>query len=248
MNGNMVNMYSGNTSNKSKDENDSKKIFTVLILIVTIMVCTTSATYAYFALSATNTGTVTGTAATHSLTLTVTQATLKSSNTGVMVPQLASAIGTAMNSTNQCVDGNANIVCKVYTITIQNDSTAAVDLNGTITFTSPTTNLKWRRTASTTAVNGSLTTGSYVSSGISATTTRTDLISGTACTPSSSSSGCTSVKLTKSSSSTTTDAATYYLVIWINETGSSQGDSGTWSATITFEGADGRGITSTIRS
>ena len=231
-----------NNLNSSRSDNgDSKKILTILILIATLMVCTTSATYAYFALSATNTDTITGTAATHTLSLTVTQATLKSNNTGVMVPQLVSALGTAMNSTNQCVDGNLNVVCKVYTITITNTSTAAVDLNGTIQFTNPTTNLKWKRTASTTGVATS-TSGSYVTAGVTATTTRTDLTSGTACTPSSSSSGCTNVDLAKNAS------ATYYIVVWINETGSSQGDSGTWSATITFEGANGRGVTSTIRS
>ena len=236
---------SNNLNGNHNENGDSKKILTVLILIATLMVCTTSATYAYFALSATNTSIVTGTAATHTLTLTVTQATLKSGNTGAMVPQLVGALGTAMNSTNQCVDGNGNIVCKVYTITITNTSSAAVDLNGTIQFTNPTTNLKWKRAASTTSV-ATTTTGSYVTAGVSATTTRTDLTSGTACTPSSGSAGCTNIDLAKSG--VTGNSATYYIVVWINETGSSQGDSGTWSATITFEGANGRGVTSTIRS
>ena len=51
------------------------------------MICTTSATYAYFAISATN-NVATGTAATAGLTLTVTEAALKTTtNSGVMVPQ-----------------------------------------------------------------------------------------------------------------------------------------------------------------
>ncbi len=219
---------------------DSKKILTMIILIATLMISTTSATYAYFALSAANTTTVTGTAATAGLTLGVTEATLKSGNTGVMVPQLASAIGTAMNSTNQCVDGNGNIICKVYTITITNNSTAKVVVNGTIQFTTTTTNLKWKRVSGTQTA-GTATSGSY--SMVSATTTRTDLTSGSACTPSDGSSGCTAVSLAQSSGSTT-----YYIVVWINETGAEQTDSGTWKATITFEGANGKGVTSTITS
>ena len=35
---------------------------------------------------------------------------------------------------------------------------------------------------------------------------------------------------------------------WINETDSRQTDSGTWVATIKFEGENGMGITSTITS
>lgn len=227
-----------NSIANNKKDSDSKKIFTTLILIATLMVCTTSATYAFFALSATNTNTVTGTASTATLTLTVTQATLKSSNTGVMVPQLASALGTAMNSTNQCVDGNGNVVCKVYTITITNGSSGTVVLNGTIQFDNVTPNLKWKRVATTVSVGASTTGTSYAP--VSASTTRTDLISGSACTPASKSDGCTAVSLAKNAS------ATYYIVMWINETGSSQGDSGTWYADVVFEGQNGTGITSTI--
>ena len=229
-----------NVENREKDK-DGKKILTLLVLIGTLMICTTSATYAYFALTATNSTTMTGTAATHNLTLTVSKATLKNGNSGAMVPQLDGApLAKAMNATNQCVDANTNVICNVYTITIKNTSTAKVTVNGTIAFTNPTANLKWKRVTSTTAT-GSSTTGSFTTT--DATTTRTDLVSGTACTPSESSAGCTSVALNK-----TNGTVTYYIVVWINETGSAQTDSGTWSATITFEGTNGTGITSTITS
>ena len=235
--------------NKQKNNGDSKKILTLIILIGVLMVTTTGATYAYFALTVSNTTTVTGTAATTGLSLSVTEAALKSSNTGVMVPQLSTAVGTAMTSSNQCVDGNGNIVCKVYTITVTNSSTSNVVVNGTIKFTATTavstgtTNLKWKRVAATQSA-GTSTTGSY--SDVSATTAETDLISGTACTPSSSSSGCTDVALGKSTASN--KSQTYYIVVWINETGSAQTDSGTWKATIKFEGDNGKGVTSTITS
>lgn len=240
---------------KINKDNDSKKIFTMLILVFTLMICTTGATYAYFALSATN-NVMTGTAATASLTLTVTQATLQSGNTSAMVPQLESTLGTAMNPINQCVDANGNIVCKAYTITITNKSTAAVKVKGTISFTGTSTsmiNLKWKRTTSVTAVSTS-TTGSYSSTNTNVCTLNGDqtacstfpeydLTAGTACTTSAGvDTGCTSVSLAKSSGS-----ATYYVVVWINETNAIQTDSGTWKATVKFEGENGTGVTSTIK-
>ena len=112
-------MSNGENNNINKN-GDSKKIVILIVLIATLMLGTTGATYAYFALTATNSSTITGTAATTSLELTVTQAALKSGNTGVMVPQKEAALATAMNSTNKCVDGNNNVICKVYTITVTN--------------------------------------------------------------------------------------------------------------------------------
>lgn len=38
----------------------------------------------------------------------------------------------------------------------------------------------------------------------------------------------------------------YWIIFWINETGTVQTDSGTWAATITFTSSNGTGITSTI--
>ena len=82
----------------------------------------------------------------------------------------------------------------------------------------------------------------------------TDLISGKACTPSSSSSGCSAISLGPTSNGTSTtpnNTQTYYIVVWIEETGSDQSsvDAGkTFNATIKFEGENGKGITSTITS
>lgn len=224
-----------------KNENDSRKIFTTLVLVLTLMICTTSATYAYFALSATN-NVATGTAATASLTLTVTEAALKTTtNSGVMVPQKEAYLGTAMNSTNKCIDGNANIICKVYTITVTNKSSAAVKVKGTIQFSGNGSmpNLKWRRTtdATTLGSNTSVAVGTN-------TSTAYDIPAGTACSVSSGvDTGCTAISLAK-----TNGSQTYYIVIWINDPGSAQTDTGTWRATIKFEGENGTGITSTITS
>lgn len=232
-------------NNKPKN---SKKIVITTALILLLMISVTGATYAYFAISATNSATVTGTAAEVGLTLQVKEAPLTTPNTGVMVPQLASAIGTAINNSNKCVDGNGNIVCKVYEIKITNEGTAAVEVNGTIAFVSTTngkaigTNLKWRRIQSNTALS-STTTGAYAQAGVTASTSATDLISGTACTVGS---NCQPISIGAGA------YETYYIVIWINEitTGDQYGVDGdrTFTGTITFTASNGKGVTSTITS
>ena len=211
------------TDNKNKD---SKKIFTLIILIAVVMVCTTSATYAYFSFTATNNNVVTGTAATADLSLTVTPAALKSGNTGKMVPQRESALGTAMNSTNKCVDGNNNVVCKVYTITLKNNGDATVKLNGTITFSGSGSmpNLKWRKTTDTVTLG----TGTTTAAGTNTVQT-----------------------LDSNKVLTAGQTVNYYIVIWINAqlsgtTEVAQTDTGTFTATIDFKSASGVGVTSTI--
>ncbi|MBQ8681353.1 MAG: hypothetical protein IJ509_00355 [Bacilli bacterium] len=229
-----------------KKDNDSKKIFTLMILIFTLMICTTSATYAYFALTATN-NVATGTAATASLTLTVTEAALGGTasggtQTGKMVPQNIEALGTAMGTNYKCVDGNGNIVCKAYTVTVTNGSSAAVRVIGTIQFsgndgTPGMPNLSFRRTTSVTAL------GNYTTSSVGKSTELWDVVTtgstctvGTAAAPGT----CTVVNLVAGASTT------YYIVVWIEETGTTQTDSGTWRGTITFQGENGTGVTSTI--
>ena len=252
---------------KKKKNGDSKKITITLILILVLMVTTTGGTYAYLAISGTDSATITGTVATPSFSLNVQQSTLGGTNnssvtkTNVMVPQLESALGTAISSGWGCVDGNGNTVCKVYTITITNASTAAVRVIGTIRFSNNNTmkNLKWKRIASATTI------GNFKANNTSGTnslgTTAYDLLDGTipntgtgttyptACTydyssgTSGTQSGCTTDTLAGNGGS-----KTYYIVVWINETGTEQTDSGTFTATIEFVGENGRGITSTITS
>lgn len=212
---------------KIREENDSKKILAMIVMIATLMVCTTSATYAYFALSPVTNNTITGTAATASLTLTVTKNAPTKTNTGVMVPQKEAALATAMNSTNACVDGNTNVVCQVYTIVVTNTSSATVKVNGTITFSGSTNmpNLKWRKTTNATTLGTGTTTAANV------TTAQT---------------------LDTNKSLAKNAQATYYVVVWINaqlDAGGNevaQTDTGTYRATIEFTSSNGTGVTSTI--
>lgn len=146
------------TNVENNQSSDSKKIITLVVLILTIMVCTTSATYAFFAIGANNTTTVTGKAATASLSLTVNKVLPTATNTGVMVPQYSyngtsatyaaanDVLMKAVNNTSpgKCVDGNKNIICQVYTIQVKNNSTATASIRGTFTLSGGTyNNLKW---------------------------------------------------------------------------------------------------------
>ena len=124
--------------NKNND-NDTRKIFGALVMVLTLMICTTSATYAYFAIAPVSNNMATGTAATASLTLDVTRLTPANTkynaSTKKMVPQLDTALETAMNTTNECVDGNNNIVCEVFQVKLTNGSTSQVRVSGNLTFT-----------------------------------------------------------------------------------------------------------------
>ena len=242
-------------SNQKKDR-DSKKILTLVILIATLMITTTGATYAYFAISATATNNITGTAATASLAFQLSNSATTTSGTPSltapsstyaskpMVPQYAYNNSTNVlakaftgTSSNKCVDGNGNVICRVYTFTIRNNSTAVAVVNGKIKFTNPTPNLKWAlMTNATTVPTITSTTDSDIKS---ASTSEATFAS--------------SLSLNPSGGSSSTSAASgsykqYWIIFWINETGSSHTDSGTWSATISFTSSNGSGITSTITS
>lgn len=228
-------MYNKEDNSSNSKNDDSKKIYAVLVLIAILMISVTGGTYAYFALSATSNNVISGTAATANLELSVSQTYPTKTNTGVMVPQLESSLATAMGTTYGCVDSNTNIVCKVYTITVTNKSSAKAVVNGTITFSNSTAlpNLKWRKATNATTLGTSTTVAANNS-------TVWDLSAGTACTVSTGS-GCTDISLAPNNGT-----ATIYIVVWINETGSAQNDNGTFTATIKFEGKNGKGVTSTV--
>ena len=117
------------------------KFQVTITMIVVLSFSVIGATYAYFAISESNNNTITGEAATVNLTLNVEKIfpTETSENTGVMVPQLStsgsatSALSNALKS--GCVDANANVVCQVYKIVIQNiGGTATQVVDGSVSF------------------------------------------------------------------------------------------------------------------
>ena len=215
----------------------NNKYFVLGIGILILILCEVGATYAFFAVTATNTTAISGEAATAGLELTVTKNYPTSAKPGIgrLIPQLESALGSAMNTTNGCVDANNNVICQVYTITITNTGNSTAKLNGSIKFNHSgdtisgnnltakgMPNLKWRRTS------GTSTLGSYTTQDASVITSQT---------------------IVSNLSLAAAASETYYIVIWINEINASQNDSGTFGATIEFVPSNGTGgITSTIIS
>ena len=66
----------------------------IAILIISV----TGATYAYFAIGATNNNTITSTSATANLELTVTKNLQTATNTGVLVPQINTYLGSVVSA------------------------------------------------------------------------------------------------------------------------------------------------------
>jgi len=242
-----------NNERVNKD-NDSRKIITMIVMVCTLMLCTTGATYAYFAITSPTNSSMTGTTATAGLTLTVNRLAPTNAkwtaSTQKMVPQYEKVGGsggelltTAMNTTNSCVDANGNVVCQVYEIKLTNSGTSKLSVTGNVTFnwTTTFTNLKYRlkynnstQLNATTAVNstnlGGATTGAIVKN--------------------------TAISLADKQILNASASYYWYIVFWINETGSDQTttDTGTFTSTIVFNpvnpttGETVSGVTSTITS
>lgn len=237
-----------------KKDNDSKKIFTLVIMIFTLMICTTGATYAYFAITTPTNTSMTGTTATANLSLDVTRLAPTSakwtSSTQKMVPQFEKVGGngvelltTAMNTTNSCVDGNGNVICQVYEIKLTNGGTSNLSVTGNLVFswTSPSTfaNLKYRLKANETVALNETTAVANTNLGGATSAT---IASGTP------------ISLATQKSLAVNTSYYWYIVFWINETGESQNatDTGTFTSAVTFNpvnpttGETMQGITSTI--
>lgn len=215
--------------------NDGKKISFIIVGILTIVVAIAGASFAFFQVTASNNNVIKGTSAytTNNLSLSVTLSS--SYATGKLVPQLEKIGSTnllqkAVTGTNSksCVDGNNNTICKVYTITITNNTDTKFYVTGTLSLVADSMpNLKWGTgTSATTGFDGVTTSAVHEK-------TYTSLAS--------------NVELAANTS------ASYYVVVWISETGSAQTDSGSFTGTVTFNGystsgTSVSGITSTIRS
>ena len=229
-----------------------KKNQVLITLIMVLFFCITGATYAYFAISAVDNTTITGAAATVNLTLDVKKIfPATDDNTGVLVPQLStsasasSPLSTALK--NGCVDANKNVVCQVYRISIQNKGGSATQVvDGKILFYSDATlktnvhtampNLKWKLIDSVDAVTPA---NSVLGS-------RSDLEAND-----NSSNG----KFVSSLSLATNVIRNYYVIIWINETGTDQTDKSTsidnpkvFYGKVQFDSSNGTGVTSTFQA
>lgn len=223
----IVNDNNIETPRETKNK-ETKGIIFLAIGIMTVIAALAGASYAYFAYTISNNNVVNGTsdymAANAGLTLTVTHSTNNSVGTKKLIPQLSGGIATAANATNKCLDANGNAVCKIYTITIKNNTTSTLFVDGTFALTaSSMPNLRWR-----------ICSAANTCSGSTANTVSTTTLGNT-------------IRLAGGASST------LYTVVWINETGSAQTDSGTFTGVVTFTAYSTSnktltGVTSTITS
>ncbi len=205
-------------------ENNGKGIFYGVIGVATLIVAIIGATFAYFTASATNNETIQGNAATVGLNLTVEKV---SDGDKGLVPQkpgapLTSAMkgvdATANSGDDSCIDANGNTVCQVYKITVENTGSAEAKLKGTLSLDG----------AGLTNLKWSTVqtwTDNPTADGAKLDTTLVD-----------------NVTISGSGSEE------YYVVIWIEEINEAQDDSGTFTGTVSFNAADGSGVTSTFIS
>lgn len=224
--------------NVEKKNNDGKGITFLTIAILTVVVAIAGSTFAFFQVTASNNNVIRGDSAYVSNALEL-KVNLSSTNaTGKLVPQLASSGSgddvvnvlqkavTGATGKGSCVDENGNTICKVYTITVTNKTTTKYYVTGTLTLTAATMpNLKWAK--------GTSATAGFSGTGTTYTKADTALAS--------------NVELASNAS------VNYYVVVWINETGEAQEDSGSFTGTVQFNGYSTSGttvsgVTSTIRS
>lgn len=120
------------------NNNNGRGIFYGVIGVATLVVAIIGATFAYFTASASNENVITGNAATITLSLAVNKVTHDDETLGGMIPMSNSMVENAINTSldtrpsgaKPCVDDNGNAVCQIYEITISNQATAGVFVDG----------------------------------------------------------------------------------------------------------------------
>lgn len=192
----------------------------IIIVAIMIVITVLGTTFAYFNAIANRTGdNITGDTFNFGASLsinTVHQATK-------LVPLNNSLVGTAISkANNKCIDKNNRDVCSLYRITLSNtgDSITLYPYITTTSTTYTTTNLKAQLyNDSFTAVSDVMTVSNTAAGKVYFTSSENNL----------------SVNLNSSNIS-------YYLVVWIRDTLSSQpaDQSKTFSGTITFEAINGK--------
>lgn len=206
--------------NESKDIN--KKLFIIIIIAIsTLIVAIAGATYAFFSVYVTSNEYIYGSSGydANSLKLYIVQV---SNGNGNMIPLGDSSLQSLVS--NSCLDTRGNTVCKVYSITVTNQSKIKMNVAGTLSLVATDMpNLKW-------AKGTSATTGFPTPSG--AYYTKNDI---------------NFADVLLEADGFTGNSATFYIAVWISELPEAQSDNGTFVGTVTFSGYVGdveSGVTS----
>ena len=234
-------------------ENNGKGLFYGVIGVATLIVAIIGATFAYFTATANDTTNVTGTTATEvDMQLVVSELT---ATTNKLIPlnlmadtdpyatlgangQFANAVGGA------CVDANGNEVCDVYKIVVTNRSNAQVQVRGTLALTSSAANLKWKlinvtNEATNTFAASEVGYATVVAAAATNPTVGDLTVDGNA--------DLTDITTDKTAANhilqgtSGTNSRTYYVMVWLEETGAPQEDDDAnkgYTGVVTFNGVD----------
>ena len=193
------------------NKKNKKTLLIVGILCFVAIISIVGYTYSYLQITVSNSTAITGTAASASLSLEVNK--LAPDIDKPLVPQLDSAIASAVVGTQgNCVDDNGNAVCQVYEVKVKNTSNIAIKIDGLLRLNiGSNENLKWTLIES---YSDGMTEKPNVIGEINKHQITT---------------------LTANETYTSQQEKTYYLVVWISETTLAQADTGTFTGTITFK-------------
>ena len=129
-------------------KNNGRGIFYGVIGVATLVVAIIGATFAYFTATATNNNVITGNMTSVSFGLEVVKVTKADEELGGMIPMSntmveaaiknksdAEAVSGSYSKTNLCTDDNGNAVCQIYKITVYNQGTASMFVDGFVSLT-----------------------------------------------------------------------------------------------------------------
>ena len=213
----------------NKDQiNETKKSVSILLVILIVIVLIGGATFAYLAFSATNTN-ITGNAGTVNLSVSVTKVLPNTVGTDNILVTTFADLPTSLNSS--CIDSNGEYaLCQLYKVTLTN-GTGGVNTNvkGSVSFNNANTpNLSWILLGNTYSSSTNYTAEMLGSTFNTASSEFTNFVD--------------SYLLTSGNS------VDYYILVWVNESDTTQTDEGTYSGTVRFEDTNGKGVTSTFSS
>lgn len=220
------------------ENNNGRGLFYGVVGVATLIVAIIGATFAYFSINVNMTGNsadnitgTTGQVADNAITGAVTKIT---TGEGKLIPLGSSAIAqggegtiavtdqraTALTKDGDreiCYDKNGDKVCDVYKVVLTNGGDTSVSLAGSFTLTG-VSNFRWAFVKDET--NGDTIPADLATATVNESTT-TEIVNNLTLTPNA-------------------KTATYYVVVWLNETGSAQNEdmAKTYTGTINFTAAE----------
>lgn len=199
---------------KKKNKNN-KMMLLVVIFFMAAITAIIGYTYSFFQATVTNTNTISGEVEVIKFALNVEKISPEENKDRNLIPQLDNYVSKAVTGVGNktCLDANGNVICNVYKITLENEASSAIYINGDLELTAPNMpNLRWAEINSPS--NPTLKSAIHDASHI--TLASNDLFEGF-------------------------ETKVYYIVVWISEKGEAQTDRGSYSGVVTFYNVEGTG-------